>query len=129
MRKFLLFALCELLLPVGPLLAQRLPNNVVPESYDLRFEPDLTKADFEGEETIHVQLLSSTNVVVLNEAEIQFKDATVVARGLSQTASVEADEKIEQVKLTFPHAIPAGPADIRRPGAADGVPCGMKIND
>jgi len=112
MRRILLIALCELLLPLGHLLAQRLPNNVVPESYDLRFEPDLAKADFEGEETIHVRMLSPANVVVLNEAEIQFKEATVTAGGLTQTANIEADEKIEQVKFTFPHAIPAGPADI-----------------
>src|SRR5580704_14466833 len=99
MRRILLIALCELLLPLSPLLAQRLPKNVVPESYDLRFEPDLAKANFEGEETIHVQLLSPANVVVLNAAEIQFKDAAVTAGGLTQAANIEVDEKIEQARF------------------------------
>ena len=51
-------------------LSQRLPENVVPDSYDLKFEPDLASATFAGDETIHVHLQKATTAIVLNSAEI-----------------------------------------------------------
>jgi aminopeptidase N len=49
--------------------AQRLPDTVVPESYDLTFTPDLAKATFTGDETIRVQVRKATSAVTLNSAE------------------------------------------------------------
>ena len=55
MKRLMLLVICGLAL-CGTVSAQRLPDNVVPESYDLTFTPDLGKAAFSGEETIHVTL-------------------------------------------------------------------------
>ena len=92
--------------------AQRLPDNVSPETYDLRFEPHLASATFSGDETIHVRLQKPASSIVLHAAEIEFKEVTFTAGGSLQTASVSSDSKNETATLTVPNVIPAGPADI-----------------
>src|SRR5579863_4856624 len=90
--------------------AQRLPENAVPESYDLKFEPNLAKATFTGEETIHLKLARATASITLNSAEIEFVETKVTAGGATQTATMTADEKNESATITVPKEIPAGPA-------------------
>jgi len=92
--------------------AQRLPDNVIPDSYDLKFEPDLASATFSGDETIHVHLQKSATSIALNSAEIEFKEVWIGSADFKQAASVTKDEKNETVTLTVPNTVPAGPADI-----------------
>src|ERR1700676_1596381 len=92
------------------LLAQRLPENVVPDSYDLKFEPDLASATFAGDELIHVHLQKATTSIVLNSAEIEFKEVWIGSADFKQAASVNRDEKNETATLTVPSLIAAGPA-------------------
>ena len=92
--------------------AQRLPDTVIPETYDLSFAPDLTKATFTGEETIHVRVLKPATAITLNAAELQFQDATVTSGSATQTATVSFDPAKEQATLTVPKEIPAGLATI-----------------
>jgi len=49
--------------------AQRLPDTVVPEHYQLTLTPDLQKKTFQGEETIRIRLQKATPTVTLNAAE------------------------------------------------------------
>jgi aminopeptidase N/puromycin-sensitive aminopeptidase len=93
--------------------AQRLPDNVVPESYDLAFAPDLAKATFSGEESIHVTLRKPASSIVLNSAEIEFQGVSIAAKGSTQTASVSKNEQLEQATLAVPNEIPSGSAEIR----------------
>ena len=93
-------------------LAQRLPENVVPDSYDLKFEPDLASATFAGDETIHVHLQKGATAIVLNSAEIEFKEVWMGSADFKQAAAVSKDEKNETATLTVPSMVPAGPADI-----------------
>ena len=92
--------------------AQRLPETVAPESYDLTFEPNLAKATFSGEEVIHVKVEKPTATVTLNAAELEFREARIEAGGTSQKAAVTLDEPKEQATLTVPKELPAGPAEI-----------------
>jgi puromycin-sensitive aminopeptidase len=92
--------------------AQRLPETVAPESYDLTFEPNLAKATFSGEEVIHVKAAKPTATVTLNAAELEFREARIEAGGTSQKAAVTLDEPKEQATLTVPKELPAGPAEI-----------------
>jgi aminopeptidase N len=92
--------------------AQRLPQNVTPESYRLKFTPDLAKATFSGEETIRVKLAEAANSITLNAAEIQFQKVMLSSGGKVQIATVTSDEKKDQVTFTVPAGIPAGPAQI-----------------
>jgi len=71
--------------------AQRLPETVVPESYDLTFAPDLAKATFTGEAVIHVNVVKSTSTVALNAAELEFQEASITSGGAAQKATVASD--------------------------------------
>src|SRR5208282_1877948 len=92
--------------------AQRLPDNVVPDSYDLKFEPNLANASFSGDETIHVHLQKAATSIVLNSAEIEFKEVWLGSADFKQAAAVTKDEKTETATFTVPNTIPAGPVDI-----------------
>jgi aminopeptidase N len=111
MKRLMLLVICGLAL-CGTVSAQRLPDNVVPESYDLTFTPDLGKAAFSGEETIRVTLRRPSGSIVLNSAEIDFQQATISSKGSTQTASVSKNENFEQATLTVPNDVAAGPAEI-----------------
>ena len=92
--------------------AQRLPTNVTPQSYDMKFTPDLPTATFSGEETIHVTLAQPATTVTLNSAEIDIKSAEITAGGSTQTATVSYDKEQDQATLTVPNSIPAGEAAL-----------------
>src|SRR5579863_5416401 len=111
MKRLLVVALWSLLEGLG-VLAQRLPDNAVPDSYDLKFTPDLTSATFAGEETIHIHLQKATTSIVLNSAEIEFKEAAIGSGDFKQAAAVATDEKNETATLTVPSTVPAGVAEI-----------------
>jgi aminopeptidase N len=92
--------------------AQRLPDTVVPESYDLTFAPDMTKATFTGDEVTHVKLLQPATSIILNAAELEFQEATITSGGTTQTAKVSFDAAKEQATLAVDKGIPEGPAEI-----------------
>jgi aminopeptidase N len=100
------------LLPALAAYGQRLPENVIPDSYDLSFTPDLAKATFSSEETIHVKLLRPTLTITLNSAEIEIQDATITSAGHPQLATVTFDESKDQATLKVPNSIAPGPAEI-----------------
>jgi aminopeptidase N len=95
-----------------PAFAQRLPGGVTPEHYTLWFAPDLTKATFQGRETIRVQLTKPTTTVTLHAAEIAFASVTITAGGQTQRARVSEDAKNETVTFTVDRPVPAGQASI-----------------
>jgi len=93
--------------------AQRLPLSVVPENYDLTFTPDLAKAAFTGVETIQVKVLKPTTSITLNAAELEFASVAVTQGDLAQPAQATFAPEKEQVTLSVPREIQAGPASIR----------------
>ncbi len=97
-----------------PLLAvaQRLPENVVPDHYKLMFAPDLRNATFTGQETIDVRVIHPGNSVTLNSIEIEFQKASITQNGKTQEAKVTLDPATEQATLTVPNPLAAGPASI-----------------
>jgi len=91
--------------------AQRLPGNVVPDHYTLKFTPDFASNTFIGEETIDVRVLSTTKSIVLNAVEMEFKSVTVKVGEKELTATVEPNNN-ETVTMELPSEITAGPASI-----------------
>jgi len=94
-------------------LGQRLPQDVVPQNYNLTFTPDLASATFTGDETIQVTLQKPTSSITLNSAEIQFQKVTITQNGNSQDARAGLDAEKEQATLSVPAQLAAGPASIR----------------
>jgi aminopeptidase N len=93
--------------------AQRLPDNVRPEHYALRFTPDLKAATYTGEESIEVTVAQPTATVFLNATEIAFQSASISAGGQDQAAAVTLDGDRQQATLTVPRSLPAGKATIK----------------
>ena len=98
---------------IAPAIAQRLPGTVVPESYRLRFTPDLPKETFAGEETIHLRVLKPTSQIVMNAAEIDFQQVTITSGESKQEAKVTLDKDKEQATFSVEKTLPAGPASIQ----------------
>jgi aminopeptidase N/puromycin-sensitive aminopeptidase len=92
--------------------AQRLPQGVVPEHYDLTFTPDLQKATFTGEETIQVKVQDHPASVTLNSAEIEIQEASVTQGDKTQTAKPTFASEKEQVTLAVDSALEPGQASI-----------------
>ncbi len=103
---------CVFLLCCAGVEAQRLPQTVVPEDYQLSFTPDLKGATFSGDEVIDVRILKPTKLITLNAAEIKFSSATVEAHGASETAKVTVDPDREQATIIAPRMLAAGPARL-----------------
>jgi len=108
----LLFVLLVVLPAALTLQAQRLPEGVVPEHYQLSFTPNLKDATFSGDETIDVRILKPTTLITLNSAEIKFTSATVESHGATLTAKVTTDDDREQANIIAPRMIAAGPARL-----------------
>src|ERR1700675_4232455 len=111
MKRLVAAAVWSMLAGSG-ILAQRLPENVVPDSYDLKFEPDLASATFAGDELIHVHLQKAATSIFFNSAGIEFKEVWIGSVDFKQAALVTRDEKNETATLTVPSVVPAGPAEI-----------------
>jgi aminopeptidase N len=93
-------------------LAQRLPESAVPENYKVSFAPDFQHDNFAGEETIQLRILKPTSQIVLNSAEIEFREATVASGGITQKARVTIDKEKEMATLGFDKEIQPGPAAV-----------------
>jgi len=113
MKRVLILAVIGLGIVLSEAKAQRLPDSVVPESYDLKFEPNLQKATFTGEETIHVKVLKATKTVALNAAELEFQEASIESGGATQNAAVSLDTAKEEATLAVGKELAGGPAEIR----------------
>jgi aminopeptidase N len=108
-RSLLAFAVVLLALPA---FAWRLPQDVVPSNYKLRFVPDLAAATFSGEERISITILKPANFVKLNAADIEFDEVLIASGGESQKATVTYDADTEIATLTVGKPLAAGPASI-----------------
>jgi aminopeptidase N len=94
-------------------LAQRLPQEAVPEHYSLTFTPDLQKASFTGDEVIQVNILKPAHAITLNSAELEFQSATIEQGGNVQEAKASFDAPKDQATLAVAGPLAPGPATIR----------------
>jgi len=90
---------------------QLLPDDVIPESYDLTLEPDLEKYVFDGEVKILCDVKVATDVITLHAYELTVSDASFKAEEDSKT--LEADQitvtkSATTVALTFKEQLPTG---------------------
>jgi len=92
--------------------AQRLPSDVTPSHYDLSFDVDLANARFAGTETIRVDLAQPTRTIVVNAAEITFREVTIESGTTTQPAAVSLDDARQTATFTVPRQLPKGPAQI-----------------
>src|SRR5215472_4769746 len=98
--------------PAPRLAAQRLPGNVIPESYKLFLDPRINEGRFSGEETISVRVTEPLTEIVLNSLDLEISLAEITVGGKTEQAKVTYDRPSEMVRLTLPGSIPSGPATL-----------------
>ena len=88
----------------------RLPTNVKPTHYDVRLEPDLESASFNGSATIHLDVLKKTTFILLNAVELDILTTEVVDNSGSVTKIpiVYYNKKQQTVMVPLYEPIPAG---------------------
>ncbi|MEO5935661.1 MAG: M1 family metallopeptidase, partial [Terriglobales bacterium] len=108
MKRLILFAI---LLP-SLSFAQRLPKDVVPSHYTIRFQVDIAAGTFAGEETIRLRLAKASPRITLNAVGLDISDAYVMAGGKKLAARVLLQPEPEMVVFEFASSVPAGEAEL-----------------
>jgi aminopeptidase N len=92
--------------------AQRLGTEVLPNHYELRFNPDLEKATFAGAEQIDVDLKKSTSSITLHAADLTVSRATVLQGKTRHPATVTFKPRSETMTLHLKRPLRPGAATI-----------------
>jgi puromycin-sensitive aminopeptidase len=90
----------------------RLPRNALPKHYALVFEPDFDRAGFDGEATIDLDVLEVTSELVLNAADLEISEASLVRNegaGSPEEVSAEVSLHPEEEQVTVRATAPLGP--------------------
>ncbi|KAJ8683682.1 hypothetical protein QAD02_019474 [Eretmocerus hayati] len=93
---------------------QRLPTNVKPRHYNIHLEPDLVGFTCDGKQDIHIEVVESTDTIILNSCEIDTKTAVFTdASGKKIKAhGIKNDAESETLILTFSEKLPVGKSGI-----------------
>jgi len=92
-------------IPIG-----KLPEWVVPESYDLDFKIDPAQKGYTGKTTIHLKLAQATDHIWIHGKSLTVKDVSITsAEGAKTTAKYEQASEVDGVsKIKFAKTLPAG---------------------
>ena len=94
------------------LLAQRLPQTIIPSHYSLYLDPVIAQKTFTGEETIDVRVSTATKDIVLNSLDLDITEAEVKSGGSAQKAAIAYDKPQEMARLSLQEPVPAGDGQI-----------------
>ncbi len=93
--------------------AFRLPADVVPSHYDLAFSVAPAEGTFGGAESVDVRLAAPRQEIPIHAVDLVIDRASAVVGGKETPAQVKLDVPTETARLSFPAALPAGPATLR----------------
>jgi puromycin-sensitive aminopeptidase len=89
--------------------SHRLPTSVIPERYEIKLTPDLSRWTFAGEVKIAVEVRQAVHEVVLNAAELSIQSVSMRhANGAVLHGNAQSDEASEQAVLSFPDIVAPG---------------------
>ena len=94
----------------------RLPRNARPVRYVLQLAPDLEHSTFTGTESVELEVLATTDTIVMNACDLMVENATIRSGwkhegniGVnSRSAEITPDGKLEQICFTFAGALSPG---------------------
>jgi aminopeptidase N/puromycin-sensitive aminopeptidase len=92
--------------------AARLPRTVIPNHYAITIAPDLDKENFQGDETIDVNVTEPVSSITMHAVGFTYHDVAVTSGGATTTANVGENAANEMITLALPQPISAGPASI-----------------
>jgi puromycin-sensitive aminopeptidase len=91
----------------------RLPTSVIPQRYELKLTPDLTRWTFAGQEKISVTITEPARDILLNAAELELHRVSLKhADGKIVQGRAILDPENERAKLSFAEILPAGRAEL-----------------
>ncbi|WP_309949630.1 M1 family metallopeptidase [Acinetobacter calcoaceticus] len=92
-------------IPIG-----KLPEWVVPESYDLDFKIDPAQKGYTGKTTIHLKLAQATDHIWIHGKSLSVKDVSITsAEGAKTKAKYEQASEVDGVsKIKFAKTLPVG---------------------
>ena len=90
----------------------RLPRHVLPKHYAIELEPDLKSGSFTGQVVIDLEVITETDTIVLNAAELDIEDVQIEQGDSVPTSSIVMDEDLERVEFAFPIVLQPGPARL-----------------
>lgn len=92
----------------------RLPTDVRPLKYTLTLAPDLTSFTFTGNVVIDLEVVTATERIMLNAAELQIDRAelTLSDGNTLPVTDISLDETYETATFSFGRAIPQGTAKL-----------------
>ncbi|KAJ3061432.1 hypothetical protein HDU99_005568, partial [Rhizoclosmatium hyalinum] len=86
-----------------------LPAALVPKHYNIYLAPDLESFEYNGTVSIDVDVVESTNTVVLNSKKLKIHKAFIrYLNSTLQATAITFDQEKEQVTFAFEEEIPAG---------------------
>ncbi|GAU31295.1 hypothetical protein TSUD_315040 [Trifolium subterraneum] len=91
----------------------RLPKFAIPNRYDIRLKPDLIACRFSGSVSVNLDIVTATNFIVLNAAELSVTNDSVSftnrdSSKVFKPSKVELFEDDEILVLEFSEQIPTG---------------------
>lgn len=87
----------------------QLPRTAVPSHYAVEITPHVDKMAFDGKVRIDIDVLQSTNTVVLQAADLTFAHSTVAAAGgKPMTARVSVDQDAQTASFAFDKPLAPG---------------------
>ncbi|MFP3214930.1 MAG: M1 family peptidase, partial [Candidatus Micrarchaeota archaeon] len=72
---------------------------ILPIKYRLRIYPNANSKKFSGSVEIYIQIIGSSNKIVLNAKELEIKSAEVISNGSSQIPKVKLDKEKQELIL------------------------------
>ncbi|KAK7255647.1 hypothetical protein RIF29_29062 [Crotalaria pallida] len=92
----------------------RLPNFAVPKRYELHLKPDLTACTFSGTVQINLDIIESTNFLVLNSLELAIQNSWFTnSHGQYYPCDVVVDGDDEIIVLVFDETLSVGEGNLR----------------
>ncbi len=106
----------------------KLPKTIVPDAYRIAITPNLITLKLAGHESIDLHVRASSPTIVLNQAGLKLKTASLED---GTQASIALDQKAETATLTFTKPIPVGrhTLDITYTGPIPNTPSGIYYDD
>ncbi|MBK02240.1 MAG: peptidase [Acidimicrobiaceae bacterium] len=90
----------------------RLPRQVLPRHYVISLEPDLEASSFEGTVSIDLDVVTETDTIVINAAELEIGSVYLEQSETVQANSIVIDEELERAEFTFPGVLQPGKAQL-----------------
>lgn len=95
--------------PSGTLDPYRLPRHIIPSRYELRLEPDLVTATFQGRESVTLSVTQATTAIVMNAADLSIDSAVLENdQGQRSKGEIQLDDSAQRCQINFSSGIAPG---------------------